>query len=174
VALRHRRRPALAGLCLIDECHRPFGWDVKKGKGADGATLTHTGRQLAKFKARFQLWTPAHFFAWAAWSEILKYEPTKGRPVTALDIFHPALVAIDVSSVIVVNLGAPTHKGKGLYEATVEFLEYRPPPPVKATATPSQSSPDGDLPDKPVQPPDVVFRQNTVRQLQINAQQAYQ
>jgi hypothetical protein len=161
------------GLCKFEELHRPFGWDVKKGKGADGATLTHTGRQLAKWKTRHQLWTPAHFIAWGSWSQLLKYEPVKGIPVQALDVFHPALVAVDVAVAIVVNLGAPLHKGKGLYEAVVEWLEYRPPPPAKATATPKSGDNAGDLPDAPKQNPLVVAKAALAKQLAINAQQAY-
>lgn len=161
------------GLVHLEELHRPYGWDVKKGKGSDGATLTHTGRQLAKWKTRHQLWTPAHFLAWSLWSQLLKYEPTKGQPVVALDVFHPALVAVDVSIAIVVNLGAPLHKGRGMYEAVIEWLEYRPPPPAKATATPT-SAPDAGLPDRPGVPPDVAFRQNVVGALQVQAQQAFQ
>jgi hypothetical protein len=160
------------GLCHMEELHRPYGWDVKKGKGSDGATLTHTGRQLAKWKTRHHLWTVAHFLAWSLWSQALKYEPTKGQPVVALDVFHPALVAVDVSVAIVVNLGDPHHKGKGLYEAVVEWLEYRPPPPAKATATPT-SAPDAGLPDKPAVPPDVAIRQNVVAKLQLEDQAAY-
>lgn len=162
---------ASPGLCHIEEVHRPYGWDVKKGKGADGATLTHTGRQLAKWKTRHQLWTPVHFIDWSTWSQALKYEPTKGQPVLALDVFHPALVAVDVSVAIVVNLGAPLHKGKGLYEAVVEWLEYRPPPPAKATATPT-SSPNADLPGKPGQTSQIDQLNARLASLQIKAQKA--
>lgn len=162
------------GFVEVTDAHRPFGWDVKGGKGADGATVTHTGKQLAEPKLKIKLWTSEHFAAWDAFVPLLKYEPTKGKPVLALDIYHPALAAIDCNSVVVKKLGAPTHKGGGLFEVDIELLEYRPPPPKKAVATPSQSTGDGaDDANGNRQDPQVVALQKQVAALLPKVQQAY-
>ncbi|HTQ44188.1 MAG TPA: hypothetical protein VMI75_15620, partial [Polyangiaceae bacterium] len=46
------------GVCEVKEWKRHHEWDVKKGKGAFGATLTYVQRPPAKGNIEFKLWLP--------------------------------------------------------------------------------------------------------------------
>jgi hypothetical protein len=138
------------GLANVGECKRKNVWDVKRGKGARGATITYTGEEPATFAVTFTLWrvpgvtSPLQggvddFAAWDLFRPLLKYDPTKAT-IQAIDIFHPSLVDIDVVSVVTESIGNIQHKGKGRYEVVVEFLEYYPPPAANATASPAGSA----------------------------------
>lgn len=148
------------GLAQIGDVAREYEWDVKVGKGAFGSTTTFTGRVPAKFSIAFTLWTQAHFSAWEDFVERLKYNPAKIKynpetlfvsGVTAVDIFHPALVELDINSVVVQKIGGLVHKGRGVYTASIDFLEYYPPPKLSVVATPAGSTPIDGLPPDPAQ-----------------------
>lgn len=127
------------GVCKIGEFKRAFQWDVKKGKGTLGGTITFVGRPPAKGTITFYLWTPDHFVAWDLFRPLLKYDPTK-QAVQAVDIYHPSLADVDIHSVVVENIGNIMHEGQGLYSIQVDYLEYFPPPKTSAVGTPTGSS----------------------------------
>ena len=127
---------ASPGKCDVSDCKTAYDWDVKKGKGVRGATVTFLGRPPAKFHITFQLWTAAHFAAWDAFRPLFKYDPAKKQP-NAIDIYHPALADIEISSVVCEGIGTIIHKGGQLYELVIDFLEYL--PPVKSIGTPGKS-----------------------------------
>ena len=52
------------GVASVTGASRAYDWDVKKGKGASGATVTFQGEPPAKFKVSLKLWRPEHFGAW--------------------------------------------------------------------------------------------------------------
>jgi hypothetical protein len=135
------------GLALVGEIKRKHEWDVKKGKGTFGATTTFVGRPPATVSVEFLLWLPSHFTAWDAFRPLLKYDPTK-KSVQAVDVYHPAWADVDFKSVVTEAIGSITHKGKGLYSITVDFLEYFPAPKKSAVSTPttSQSTQGGTTP----------------------------
>src|SRR5262249_22088049 len=120
------------------EWKREHEWDIKKGKGTLGGTVTFVGRPPAKGSIIFYLWTPAHFTAWDKFRAILKFDPTK-KTVQAVDIFHPSLADIEVKSVVTESIGNIVHEGQQLYSITVDFLEYFPPPKTPAIGTPTGS-----------------------------------
>lgn len=126
------------GLCKVSDFASKHEWDVKKGKGTLGATITFVGRPPAKGSIKFKLWTPQHFVQWGTFVDSFKYDPTK-KAVQAIDIYHPALSFIDLNSVVCEGIGLPVHEGSGLYTITVELLEYFPPPKASAIGTPSGS-----------------------------------
>jgi len=124
------------GVCKVSEFKRAHEFDVKKGKGALGATVTFVGRPPAKGSIQFLLWKSQHFVDWDIFRALLKYDPTK-KKVQAIDIYHPSLADIDVNSVVTESIGNIVHEGDGLYSITVEFLEYFPPPNKPAVSTPT-------------------------------------
>lgn len=126
------------GLCKISDVKRGFEWDVKKGKGTLGGTVTFTGRPPAKFSVTFRLWLADHFTEWDLFRPLLKFDPTK-KTVRAVDIYHPALADIEIHSVVTEGIGGIIHEGDGMYTITVEFIEYFPPPKAAAVGTPSGS-----------------------------------
>ena len=70
---------ASPGVCSVTGFKRECEWDVKKGKGTVGATLTYVQKPPATGQFKFTLWTAAHFVAWEAFRALLKYDPTKKR-----------------------------------------------------------------------------------------------
>lgn len=126
------------GICKITGVKRGFEWDVKRGKGSLGATVTFVQRPPAKIAILFRLWTANHFQQWDVFRPLLKFDPTK-KSVQAVDIYHPALADIEITSVVVESIGAIEHAGDQLYTVAVELLEYFPPPKVSAIGTPTTS-----------------------------------
>lgn len=142
------------GLAQVGAFDRQHDFDVKKGKGTIGATLTFTGKPPAKGSIKFLLWTQAHFSAWVNFRTLFKYDPTK-QSVQPVDIYHPSLSDVDITSVVCEKLGNAVHDGNGLYSISVELIEYTAPPQTSAvsTAKGSKSTPKtyeqtpGDPPD---------------------------
>jgi hypothetical protein len=127
------------GLAEVSEWPRHHEWDVKKGKGTLGGTVTFVGRPPATGKIKFMLWTAAHFQQWESFRALMKYDPTKKAP-QAVDIFYPSLADINITSVVVEDIGNIVHEGGQLYSITVAFLEYFPPPKASAVGTPSMAT----------------------------------
>lgn len=121
---------------------REHKWDVKTGKGIDGATETYTGKPPAEGKLTLQFWTPEHFVAWDAFSALLlTYDATKQAPTPAT-IYHPSLVPLRISAVVVKKIGNVKHVGHKLYEVKVELLEYLIPPSGSSVSTPTGAAND--------------------------------
>jgi hypothetical protein len=127
------------GVCHVGEWKRHHDFDIKKGKGAQGATITFVQKPPAEGSIEFELWTADHFNAWDLFLPLLKYDPTK-KDIQAIDLYHPSLDAIDVHSVVCTKIGNVVHKGEQLYSITVDFLEYFPVAPKNASSTPNTSS----------------------------------
>ena len=158
------------GRCEVDGAN-DLGWDAKTGKGADGGTTTYTGSKPAEFDVEFFLWTVDHFIAWDAIRPLLTYQPTKGRPVTATPIYHPALADLGITSVVVKKMTVIKPTGLGEYSFKITFLQYKPPPPVSAVATPKSSTglPGGAAPVDP----EVAALRGQIEELTKHAQGAY-
>lgn len=141
------------GYCKVGEFPRSYEWDVKKGKGTQGATTTFVGKPPTKGSITFYLWTAQHFKEWAVFRPLLKYDPTK-KSVQAVDIYHPSLADIDVNSVVTEEIGNIIHEGEQMYSIKVDFLEYFPAPKKSAVGTPSgsTSTQKGTTPGTPPDP----------------------
>ncbi len=153
---------------------RTAKFDKKLGKGVRGATTTLAQQPPAEGSITFQLWTVEQYSAWDRMLVLLKYDPTK-TAIQAYDVFHPALDAIDVNSVLISDIDAPDHHGDGLTEITVSFEEYFPPVNKSASSTATTSKPTvrqgglpaGKPPDPP--PPAEVTAESLLKTLQENA-----
>lgn len=121
------------------DAKRNYKWDVKEGKGTQGATETFVGQPPVKFSVTFYLWLVDDFKLWDTFRALLKYDPTK-KDAQAVDIYHPALADIDLKSVVVENISTVTYEGQGEYNVTVDFLEYTVPPKKSAVSTPNKSN----------------------------------
>lgn len=147
------RSPGAIAVDGFQGFEREVGWDKKKGKGAQGATLTLTTQPPAEGSIEFQLWLADHFLEWNAFRDLLKYRPAKGGAAAALDIYHPCLADLEINSVVCSKIGPILHRGRGLYTIKLDFIEWLPPPPVSITKTTNSSQPNnpdnspGDQPD---------------------------
>lgn len=121
---------------------RKTGWDEKKGKGTQGATLTLTDMPPAKGNFTLQLFTPAHFAAWDEFvSKVLSIDPAQQK-AAGLAIYHPSLSSIGVTTVVVSHYTAPEHMGKGMYHVEIHLIEWQQPPPTNITSTPDSTASD--------------------------------
>ena len=146
------------GVCVVSGAERKYGWDVKKGKGTQGATLTFNESPPVEFSIKFMLWEIDHFVQWSTFRTLFKYDPTK-KATTAIDIYHPSLADIDVKSVVCKKIGAIEHEGKQLYSVTVDLIEYHPPPKKSAVSTPDTSKPNANTPGIGTQPDPIADAQ---------------
>jgi hypothetical protein len=154
---------ASPGICLVTGFKRSAEWDVKKGKGTVGATITYVSKPPAKGSIEFQAWLPRHWDDWDDFLPLFQYDPTK-KAVQAVDIFHPALADVGIVSVVTEDIGAWEHKGQGLYSRTVSFLEYAPPPAASAVSTPAGAKADTPAASAGTPPPSAA----DANQQQIN------
>lgn len=144
--------PGVIKIDGISGFSRPTEWDVKKGKGAKSATLTLVQQPPAEGSFTFLLWTSSHFAEWQVFLTYLKFNAQKGVPSDAIQIYHPVLAELDIDSVVTKEVGAIRYVGKGLYERTIEFIEWNPVPAASIVQTPNIAAPDvtggsGDTPD---------------------------
>ena len=149
---------------------RPTGWDIKRGKGSKGATLTLKDQPPAQGSITMQLIGPGGFYAdgtpsrdFAAWDNfvvgVLSISTTQ-QQAEGLAIYYPQFASIDLTAIVVEDYTGPEYVGKGLYHAVIKLIEWSPPPPVSIVQTPSGTSPDNPAPDTvPVQDPRIAALQ---------------
>ena len=151
---------ALGAYCIVSGADREYKYDVKEGKGTKGATTTFTNVSPAKFQIKYFMWAFDHFVGWDVFVLLHRYDPTK-KAAQAYDIYHPALAANEIKSVVTAKIGQPNYveggEGMGMTSITVDYLEYFPAGKSSAVSTPNGSSgnapkwvpapPAGDKPD---------------------------
>jgi hypothetical protein len=143
---------------------RETGWDEKKGKGTQGATLTLKSMPPAKGSFTIQLITPQDFADWDAFvANVLSINPAQ-QQAQGLSIYYPGFSSIGLTTVVVASYSAPEHQGKGLYHVEVHLIEWQQPPATNITSTPSSTATDGS--NEPTAPTPVDPRV-TARQAQI-------
>lgn len=143
------------GICEVSGFERAHEWDVKKGKGTQGATITYVGRPPAKGTVKFYLWTAKHFDQWDTFVPLFKYDPTK-QSVQAFSMYYPSLDDIDLFQFVCEGIGAIVHEGKQLYSCTVKLLEFFPAPKASAVSTPVKATTNKAPEDPKAVVPDVI------------------
>ncbi len=124
---------------------RKVGWDIKKGPGQSGATMTRTSEDPIEFTATFYLvrdesQSVDDLERWPAFLGLID-STVSGATPKALDIYHPDLVAQRISSVVKGTVMGTVHDGKGGQTVAVRFIEYRPPAPKKGSPSGSKTAP---------------------------------
>jgi hypothetical protein len=135
---------------------RGTGWDVKKGKGTQGATLTLVTMPPIKGTITLNLVTDADFEAWYNFqSTVLGISPTQQK-ADGLNIFHPAFQYLtpQLTTVVVEDWTVPEEVGgKRKYQVVITLLEWQKPPAASVVSTVSGNKPDS-TPFGPPPPPD--------------------
>ena len=134
------------GLCTV-ESSRPFDWDVKKGKGSSGATSTYQGKGLAKVKVTLRLWKDYetgvdHYGDYLTRFLPVLFDVTQDSKPQAVDVYHPYLAALGISSCTVEEISTPKNNGQGVREVQIDLLEFRQPRPAGGTPGGSKSKKD--------------------------------
>lgn len=126
---------------LLDGANRPYKWDTKDAAGAQGATITYRGLRPSEIKTRFCFWTPDQIDTfYNSFVHLLQYDATKTKPKPVI-VFHPALLANDITSLVVTNIGQLKDLGGQLWSVAVDWLEYRPAKTKNITTTPKATKP---------------------------------
>ena len=141
------------GQVTISGHDRITKWDVKDGPSLNGATTTLKGTPPIEFTCSFYLLRDASqgiddFETWPDFLKLINSTLTGTKP-TALDIYHPALAANDIKSVVKATVGGEIYDGKGGMTVAVKFQEYR--PPKKQGGTPLGSKKQGPDPNAAAQ-----------------------
>lgn len=130
------------GFCELSGFDREYEWDIKQGRGVQGATCTFVGQGLAKGSVKFFAWEKEHFDSFKTILKIITYDPRKKATAQAIQVWHPSLIEQNVNAVVPQKIGKWEHDGQGLYTRTVEFLEFKPPPKIDITTSPVTSLPN--------------------------------
>jgi hypothetical protein len=135
------------GLCKVNGWGRKHEFDVKKGKGTIGSTITFVGRPPAKGTIKFYLYragadTGHDVDDWQRWDQefapALQYDPTKTK-VQPVDIYSPFLARLRITSVVTESIGTEEDEGGKKWFIPVDFLEFFPAPAASAVSTPDGS-----------------------------------
>jgi hypothetical protein len=111
-------------------------WDVKKGNGIKGASMTLKEIPPIEFSATFSLPTAEDAAEWNAFRDLIKSTIASSQ-TKALDIEHPDINELDIASVVMRSLGGRARDGQGGQTITVKFQVYA--PPQKKGGSPSGS-----------------------------------
>jgi hypothetical protein len=123
---------------------RETGWDEKAGKGTQGATLTLKSKPPVKGSITIQLITTQDFTDWDAFVTAVLSIPSSNQQADGLSIFYPQFSSIGLTTVVVKHYTGPEEVKPGLYNATMEFIEWSPPPSTSIVATVASTAPDQD------------------------------
>lgn len=127
------------GIAEIEDAGSPRDWDERRGRGLSGASLVYGGLPLAPFKILLRLYTVRDWAAWHAFAPRVQRPPT-GERGQALDITHPILEEVGITSFVVTNLLAPKQTRDGEWTIEIQCQEYRAPAPALTTIDSSSDS----------------------------------
>lgn len=135
------------------EFERAIGWDVKKGKGQKGATITRTGEGPAEITCTFLLVRDDaegvdDVAEWPEFEALLRSSISGATP-KPLDFYYPDTIEQDITSIVLKSIGSPKRDGKGGETRVVKLLEYRPPEDQGGTAAGSRAKPAPKKPSAP-------------------------
>jgi hypothetical protein len=153
----------------IKDFKRPTGWDIKSGKGTSGATLTLKDQPPCKGSITLQIIGPGGFYAlgqpttdFSAWDTFVAgvlATPVTTQQAQGLAVYHPAFAAIGLTVVVVEHYTPLEHVGKGLYQTTIQLIEWSPPPAVSIVSTVSSEKPETETGAPPAQDPRITALQ---------------
>lgn len=114
--------------------------DAKSAPGSSGGRIVDKGYDLAKVTVSVSLWTAEHFRLWGELLDVI--QPRAGRRRDAVSIYHPALEAVGISSVVVESISSIEHSGTaGIFRAGFEAIQYQPAPRSRRGETQTPAAP---------------------------------
>ncbi len=115
-----------------------IGWDIQNPTGSAGGTTTRTKEPVKEFDAEFYLTNEPNanghsdFDHWDKFQKRLEAAVAPGKKPRALEIFHPDLARVHITSATVGSISGMTLDKKGGGTIRVHFIEFRPPKRIKA------------------------------------------
>jgi hypothetical protein len=149
------------GLVHLRGFERKSGWQRKHGKGAVGETINYSGKLAAEGELVFTLWRTSQFVAWGNYLPLFLANPVTDPASlkSAISIYHPTLVDLNMSAFVVESVSPLVNRGKGRWEASVKLLEFIPVPQVNVGSqniTFANTTPPPNMPAVGYTPPTVL------------------
>lgn len=114
------------GVCEITGANSPRKWDERGGYGYSGAIVVYHGTGLSHFTIGLTLYTIEDWNDWAKFKSVVAKAPFGKRP-RALDISHPVLAEVGITSIVVEDVNAPMQIDDGVWLVEIKAIEYRNP-----------------------------------------------
>lgn len=128
---------AMPGLALVTGSGIGRQIDVKRSPGRDGARLRDRGYENAEFEIEIRVWEAGQLEDLQRRLEEL-HPKRRGGTRNPLDVAHPALAILGVTSMYVKRIGMPVIKG-GVLSITLSCVEwYQTPRPRPTISTDQQ------------------------------------
>lgn len=136
IVLAGERSP---GVATISGAGSPRKWEKRASYAYGGAIVVYRGIDLAAFTVTLSFTTEQHWQDWAAFRLLLHRPPQPnigagierispfGRRPSALDIWHPIVADLNITSVVVLDVLQPVQVADGEWSVDVKFQEYRRP-----------------------------------------------
>jgi hypothetical protein len=116
----------LPGICRVRSAKARKAL-VVGGAGADAEELVDTGAESSGVTITCTMWTPAHLAAFASFVEAVEMQGGTRKDPKAVDVSHPGLNMLGISSVYVTVVTVPEPGAlRGTYESTIQADEWRP------------------------------------------------
>jgi hypothetical protein len=112
------------GLCEITGAGSPRRWDERESYGYSGATVVFHGLKLAHFALRLRFFTSQDWEDWYAFKPSID-KPPLGAKQGPLDIEHPLLAQVGITSAVVEDVMSPTQTADGEWTVELRMIEYR-------------------------------------------------
>lgn len=155
--------PDIGGNVEVNRCVRHYRIDHKDPSGGDGSQPTYLGIQPREFDVLFHCWTNQQFDYLS--STVLPAITNRGKAPQG--VVHPRLMLLGITNVIIetISFDHVGQEGDRNYVLKVIVSEFRRPPPVNVTTSPTKSLPATGSPATGQQP-------KTANQLAIEANNA--
>jgi hypothetical protein len=161
----------VGGKVRIKNAKRHYKLDVKAPQGSDGAISVYRGIKFAPFQITFFMWTATQYDYFVSHVlPILKFSGVKDAAnpsqAQALTVYHPALANVDITSMLVEEIGAiePKEDGPNMFECEVRCVEFLQPPLLNTTVTPNGATAASVTPSTVgVAPSNVIIKRNQMQ-----------
>jgi hypothetical protein len=133
------------GFAIIERGGTPRNWDERMGYGWSGSFPVFTGQKLGFFDLTFRMFTKTDWELYRAIRPLLVRPPYGKRP-QALDIVHPILLDLEIRSIVITDVKQLRQTDPGVWEKTIECLQFRKPKIALAKPEASAQKPESQDP----------------------------
>jgi hypothetical protein len=128
------------GFAEVSDAKAVYDYHIHEAPFATGARMLFKRRALAKFSVRLHLFTREDLAALDTWRAVIDRVPDARRQANALDIEHPQLSAIGITSCVVMAVSQLEHDTFGGFYLTIDCMEF------KGLPVPSQAAVEASKP----------------------------
>lgn len=128
------------GIAEVSDAKAVYDYHIQEAPYFTGAKMLFKRRDLAKFSVRLHLLTREDLAELTEWRTVIDRVPDSRRLANALDISHPQLSALGITSCVALSVSQLEHDTFGGYYLTIQFMEF------KGLPVPSQAKVDAAKP----------------------------